>query len=148
MTPPPLDIDACGEKLALLQDLLADLDRHSAPSGDDLRRDRDLRHVIERILTQLVDVAVGLNGMLLSTAAARRPTGYRDSFVLLGTTGLLPPELAQRLAPAAGMRNLLTHEYGSIDLDVVAGAVPIARRDFGAYVEVVADHLRTRHDVG
>lgn len=32
MTPPTLDVDACIEKLVLLDDLLADLDRHGDPS--------------------------------------------------------------------------------------------------------------------
>jgi uncharacterized protein YutE (UPF0331/DUF86 family) len=145
MTPPPLDVDACQQKLVLLADLLADLERHGDPTGDELRADRDRRHVIERILTQLVDIAVGLNGLLARALGHRQPTGYRDSFELLGQIGVLPPDLARRLAPAAGMRNLLTHEYGSIDLDVVAAAVPLARRDFGEYVRTVrallANHL-------
>ena len=39
------------------------------------------------------------------------------------------------------MRNILTHEYGQIDLGLVASAVPIAREDFGAYVRHVRDTL-------
>lgn len=142
MTPPTLDVDACIEKLVLLDDLLADLDRHGDPTGQQLHRDRDLRHIVERILTQLVDLAVPLNGTLIAATGGRRPTGYRDSFQLLGDAGILPVELAERLAPAAGMRNLLTHEYGAIDLDLVAAAVPTARADFGAYVRTVRDHLQ------
>jgi uncharacterized protein YutE (UPF0331/DUF86 family) len=144
VTPPALDLDACEQKLALLADLLADLERQGAPGGDELRADRDRRHVVERVLTQLVDVAVGLNGLIARGLGHRRPTGYRDSFELLGQLGVLPAELVERLRPSAGMRNLLTHEYGSIDLDVVAAAVPVARRDYGAYVEHVRERL-ARH---
>lgn len=138
MTPPTLDVDACQRKLELLVDLLGDLDRHGDPTGEQLRLDRDLRHIVERVLTQLVDVAVACNGLLARGLGARRPSGYRDSFTLLGEAGILPPAVMDRLAPAAGMRNLLTHEYGSIDVDLVAAAVPRARRDFRAYVDAVA----------
>lgn len=142
MTPPALDVEACQLKLQLLVDLLADLDRHGDPSAAQLRADRDLRHIMERVLTQLVDVAVACNGLLARGRAHRRATGYRDSFTLLADAGILDAELMDRLAPAAGMRNLLTQQYGSIDLELVADAVPRSRRDFGDYVAAVAALLR------
>ncbi len=136
-----MDIAACQEKLALLADLLTDLDRQANPTADDLRADRDRRHVIERILTQLVDIAVGLNSLLLRGHGHRHASSFRESFTRLAETGIVPPDLASRLGLAAGMRNILTHEYGQIALDLVASAVPIAREDFGAYVRHVRDTL-------
>lgn len=144
MTPRPADPEVVLEKLALLHDLLDDLARQGEPRGDELAGDRDRRHVIERILTQLVDIAVGCNGMLLRGQGKRAPTTYRDSFDLLARSGVLPDELAESLARSVGMRNLLTHEYGRIDLDQVAAAVPVARSDYTAYVDHVRAHLRTR----
>jgi uncharacterized protein YutE (UPF0331/DUF86 family) len=146
MTPPALDVAACQEKLALQADLLADLDRQGSPSADDLRGDRDRRHVIERILTQLVDIAVGLNALLLRGYGHRRPSSYRESFTRMAEVGIVPVELATRLGLAAGMRNILTHEYGQIDLDLVAATVPAARQDFGAYVRHVRNALLAPSD--
>lgn len=143
MTPPSLDIAACEAKLVLLADLLADLERQGEPEGADLRHDRDRRHVVERILTHLVDIAAGLNATLARGAGLRAPTGYRDGFELLGRGDVLDPGLTERLLPSTGMRNLLTHEYGRIDLDLVAAAVPQARRDFADYVRAVRARLRS-----
>lgn len=148
MTPPELDVDACQQKLMLLSDLLSDLDRHGDPTGAQLRTDRDLRHIIERVLTQLVDITVATNSLLARAQGLRRPGGYRDSFLLLADAGVLPAELMDRLAPSAGMRNLLTHEYGRIDHDLVAAAVPRARADFRAYVEAVAQLLAEEEGSG
>ncbi len=142
MTPPRLDVDACQEKLALLADLVADLDRYLDVTGGGLRADRDRRHVVERILTQLVDIASSLNSLLARGLGHRAPTGYRDGFELLRDLGVLPPDLVERLLPSVGMRNLLTHEYGRIDLDLVAAATPAAQRDYASYVEVVRSVLR------
>ena len=136
-----MDVAACQEKLALLADLLADLDRQDNPTADALRADRDRRHVIERILTQLVDIAVGLNSLLLRGHGHRHASSYRESFTRLTEAGIVPPDLASRLALSAGMRSILTHEDGQIDLDLVASAAPIAREDFGAYVRHVRDAL-------
>ena len=78
-----LDVDACQEELALAADLLADLDRQPALTGEVRRGDRDRRHIVERILTQLVDIAASLNALLARGLAHRSPTGYRDSLELL-----------------------------------------------------------------
>jgi uncharacterized protein YutE (UPF0331/DUF86 family) len=142
MTPPRLDVDACQEKLALMADLVADLDRHAEVTGAVLRADRDRRHVVERILTQLVDIAGGLNSLLARGLGHRAPTGYRDGFELLRQLDLLPQELVDRLLPSVGMRNLLTHEYGRIDLDLVAAATSASRRDYADFVEVTRAALR------
>ncbi len=141
MTPPGLDIAACEAKLVLLADLVVDLDHQGEPTGADLRQDRDRRHVVERVITQLVDIAAGLNATLVRGAGLRAPTGYRDGFELVARAGVLTAELTDRLMPSTGMRKLLTHEYGRIDLDVVAAAVPIARRDYADYIRAVRSHL-------
>ena len=142
MTPPRLDVDACQEKLALMADLVADLDRQAEVTGAVLRADRDRRHVVERILTQLVDIAGGLNSLLTRGLGHRAPTGYREGFEVLRQLGLLPKELVDRLLPSVGMRNLLTHEYGRIDLDLVAAATSASRRDYADFVEVTRAALR------
>jgi uncharacterized protein YutE (UPF0331/DUF86 family) len=53
----------------------------------------------------------------------------------------LPRPLADDLLPSVGMRNLLVHEYTSVDLARVAAAVPIAVTQYGAYVRSVASWL-------
>ncbi|MPZ54428.1 MAG: DUF86 domain-containing protein [Acidimicrobiia bacterium] len=141
MTPPPFDVAACEAKLVVLADLLDDLDRQGLSSGADLRNDRDRRHVVERILTQLVDIASGLNAILARAVAHRAPTGYREGFDLVAKAGVLSTELTERLLPSVGMRNILTHEYGTVGLDVVANAIPSALRDYGDYVRQIRSYL-------
>ncbi len=53
----------------------------------------------------------------------------------------MPQELAQRLAPSAGLRNVLVHEYAQVDLALVARGVELARSDSRAYVREVARAL-------
>ena len=141
MTPPDPDLDAAEAKLILISDLLHDLDRLGDVGAADLRADRNLRHVVERVLTQLVDLAAGLNTVLARLRSHRRPSGYRDSFKLLVESGVLHSDLAARLESSVGMRNILTHEYGNVDLTKVAEAVPVARTDYGEYLEQIRAFL-------
>lgn len=49
----------------------------------------------------------------------------------------MPRELADELAPSAGLRNRLVHQYDDIDDAIVLRAVGEARRSFGAYAAAV-----------
>lgn len=58
--------------------------------------------------------------------------------------GALEPELADRLAPSAGLRNVFVHGYDEVDLDLLAAGVALAVRDYPRYVVQVADYARER----
>lgn len=63
---------------------------------------------------------------------------YRESFLLAARGGALPDELAERLAPSAGLRNVLVHAYVAVDLRQVVG---LSRTGYRAYVQPVADRV-------
>ncbi|MBW3665322.1 MAG: DUF86 domain-containing protein [Actinobacteria bacterium] len=141
MTPRQLDRGTVQRKLELLSDLLTDLDHLGDVSAERLERERGTRHIVERVLTQLVDIAAGVNAHVVSARGPRAPSDYRGSFELLARLGAIEPELASALRSSVGLRNILTHEYGRIDLTKVAAAVPAAREQYGSYVEQVAAFL-------
>lgn len=61
------------------------------------------------------------------------PDSYREIFTTLAKRGILPAPLAEALAKACGMRDVLTHLYDTIDLSRVVRAVEPAvalYRDF------------------
>lgn len=90
------------------------------------RRDRadfdgsaDLRDVAERNLEVAAQCCLDMANRIISESGARKPTDYRASITALAEIGVLPAEFARRLAPLAGFRNILVHEYAEIDWDLV-----------------------------
>lgn len=138
MTAAPVDLAMVTAKLRLMHDLLDDLTASGEVTATRLAQDRMFRHAVERILTQLVDLAVSVNSHVAAARLGRAPTSYRESFAQAAQAGVIGTELAARLAPAAGLRNVLVHEYTDVDVQLVAAAVPAALRDFGAYIAEVA----------
>jgi uncharacterized protein YutE (UPF0331/DUF86 family) len=63
---------------------------------------------------------------------------------LAAQAGAVPADLAERLAASAGLRNILTHEYVSVDLKIVAGSIPLVRTGYHDYVTGLARYL-ARH---
>lgn len=141
MTPPALDAALVHAKLRSMRELLDDLDAAGPVDAARLTDDRMLRHAVERILTRLVELAAAVNGHLAVGRLGRGAATYRESFALAAETGVVPEDLAERLAPSAGLRNVLVHEYAQVDLALVARGVELARTDFRAYVREVARAL-------
>lgn len=141
MTPSPLDRDAVQRKLRLMSDLLDDLAAVGAVDAQRLADDRLLRYAIERILMQLVDLAVTVGTQVVLARGGAAPRTYRESFATLADAGLLDRDLAGRLAPSVGLRSVLAHEYTEVDLRAVLAAVPRALEDYRVYVAEVARAL-------
>jgi uncharacterized protein YutE (UPF0331/DUF86 family) len=142
MSPRELQVARVHASLARLRQLLDDLDAFvGEPSADDLGEDRARRYIAERILTQLVEVAVSVNSHVAAAVLGRAPVDHRASFDLAAEAGLLPAPLAADLRDATGLRNVLVHQYLDVDLQVVAEAVPRARGGLGDHLQVHVEVL-------
>lgn len=144
MSPRDFSREVLQVRLGLMRELLDDLDAMGDVTVGSLTQDRITRRAAERILTQLVDLAADINTHAATSLGGLRPTEYRQSFDAAVTAGLIEQELADALKSSVGMRDVLIHEYVATDLEMVAAAVPLARRDYAAYVRSVATWLQAR----
>lgn len=140
----PVDAALVRRKLATIARNLDDLAPIAGLSPDAYLEDRFRRKGTERLLQELIEAAVDTNLHILRTTGAATPPDYYESFVAPGREGIIPADLASRLAPAAGLRNRLVHEYDAIDDEIVLDAVTRARRDFAEYVAAVEAYLSGR----
>ncbi len=99
------------------------------------------RRATERLLQEAIDAAVDANTHLLRGAGRPVPEDYFRSFIALGEAGIVEATLARDLAPAAGLRNRIVHEYDDLDEALVFQAAQAAPARFGAYVVAVERFL-------
>jgi uncharacterized protein YutE (UPF0331/DUF86 family) len=144
VSPREFDPEVAQRRLRMLEELLDDLASIGDVDRARLVEDRLLRHAVERILTQLVELAVSVNSHVAATYVGQAPADYRSSFDLAVSAGLIDGDLSKRLQRSVGLRNILTHEYVTADLAVVARSVTEAREDYAAYVRAVAGWLLSR----
>ncbi len=78
-------------------------------------QDRTAREVVVLNLFVALQHCLAIATHWLADAKLDVPGAYREVFVALGNRGVLPSELAQRLAAASGLRNLIAHRYGVLD---------------------------------
>jgi uncharacterized protein YutE (UPF0331/DUF86 family) len=104
---PPLDAAIIRRKMQLISQNLRHL--------EEVQRIGFERKAAERLLQELIEAAIDINLYILAASGAGVPDESYRSFIQLGTSGVLGEELARKLAPAAGLRNRLVHEYQDID---------------------------------
>lgn len=136
-----LDRALVRRKLAAIVRNLEDLAAVEDLALKDYRRDRFRQKGTERLLQETIEAAVDVSLHLLRAAGHAAPPDYHQTFVQLGRSGLIPEDLGGRLAPSAGLRNRLVHEYDDIDDAIVLRAVGEARREFAEFVAAVERYL-------
>ena len=77
----------------------------------------------ERFLALLETLRQALGQHLIAERGLPVPSSYREIFTVLGTSGVLDGGLAGRLQGWGGLRNLIAHQYGSLNLELVAHAL-------------------------
>ncbi len=70
---------------------------------------------MQRACEQCIDLA----NHTIRTMKLGLPRESRDSFRLLATHKIIPAELADRLCKMIGFRNILVHEYQSLDVQLM-----------------------------
>lgn len=69
----------------------------------------------ERYLQLALECSIDLANHFIADGALKTPDSNKATFQILGSEGVIPADLAARLAKAAGLRNILVHEYLEID---------------------------------
>lgn len=146
MTPATSDRDVVHQRLRLVRELLDDLEAYRGRTGTDLTADRTSRYVVERLLTAMVEVAASVNSHLAASSLGRAPATYRESFLAAAQAGWITDDTAAALAPSAGLRNIVIHASGAIDLDLVADAIGPALDGYAQWIEQIAERLTNADD--
>ena len=141
MTPPRIDRDTIQRRLRLMRDSLDRLETLRAITATRLDAEPLTRAAAERLLQVIVDLAVDVNGHLVTAIRGSAPETGHASFIDLAACGVITPEFSARLAPSAGLRNVLVHQYVDIRTDLVASSIDTTLEAFPAYIEAIAGYL-------
>ena len=106
-------------RLQRLDESLQRLEALSGLAQDDFLGDADLRDIVERNLEVAAQCCIDIAHRIVSLEGAPGPRDAHESLLRLGEVGVLDPAFAREFSPVAGFRNVLAHEYLSIDWNLV-----------------------------
>jgi uncharacterized protein YutE (UPF0331/DUF86 family) len=99
------------------------------------------RKGIERVLQEAIEAALDINAHLIAERGVDVPDDYYGGFIKLGELGIVSRQLAGALAPSAGLRNRLVHEYDEIDDAKVLAALATILDLYPRYIAAIEAEL-------
>ena len=107
--------------LNALSEALNDWERYQSVPVEQFRDTRDTRNMVLHGMLLAIQSAIDIATDTIAEKGLKRPTSYRETFLVLAAEGILTPELASSLSDLAGFRNVLVHMYWDLDVLQVHG---------------------------
>jgi uncharacterized protein YutE (UPF0331/DUF86 family) len=73
----------------------------------------------ERYFEKIMEATIDLAFLIIKNKGLKMPEDEESSFIFLSNEKIISEELARKLKEAKGMRNVIAHEYGRIDDNLV-----------------------------
>ncbi len=97
-----------------------------------------LLHILQLLVEHVTDTGnhllAGINEQVTDDA--------RETLLTLGRRKILPYELAERIGPMIGFRNVVVHEYLTVDPGIVHWVLRDGLAEFEQFAEYIEDYLR------
>jgi len=93
----------------------------------------------ERYLERLISRAIDINQHIIAEkgSVALSVKKYHDTFLVLAELGVYPKDFAEKIAPSAGLRNALVHDYNNIDKEMLQKSIKEAIWEYNEYSKYI-----------
>ncbi|MEK7208814.1 MAG: HepT-like ribonuclease domain-containing protein [Patescibacteria group bacterium] len=91
-------------------------------------------HTVERLFQLIVDTAIDINTHIINQNNLSVPNDYQGTFTVLAENKIFPMEFALKISPSVGLRNLIVHKYGKVDIKKMVDDI---RSEIGDYIEYI-----------
>lgn len=139
-----LDKLLVGRKLAQIETYLRQIADFSKISLSQYKNDWKTQRIVERTLQILIEVCIDIANHIISDQGMRLPTGYADTFKILMENKVIGKTLCGTLEKMAKFRNVVVHQYETIDPAIVISILHKNLRDFEKYKEAIIKYLSSQ----
>lgn len=122
---------------------LAKLAPYSEKTFEEIAAAPELMPFIERMLERIVTRAIDMNRHILAEIGdgTEHLQTNEDTFLALVKHDVIGRELAKQIAPSAGLRNRLVHDYDDTDDKIVFQSVGKALEQYPPYCQAVLEFV-------
>jgi len=138
-----VDRPLLARKVAVVRDAVARIRSVLPPSREAFEADRTAREIVVLNLFVGIQACLDLATHWLADEGWTVPQRYGEIFLGLADHGIVPRPLAIRLVAAAGLRNLVAHQYGALEwARIYATASSSALDDLEEFCAALATKVR------
>lgn len=137
----PIEEEIIRKKLAVIIACLNALDPIKGMTVEEYIGDLYKRKAAERLMQELIEAAIDINTHIIVHIGNTTPEDYYESFIKLGEFRVISKNLAEELAPSAGLRNRLVHEYDTLEDPIVLEAIGTAEVLYPRYIKEIEGYI-------
>lgn len=104
------------------------------------------QRVVERTLQMMIETCADIANHIIADTNMRPPTGYADTFRVLFENRIISAELFSVMEKMAKFRNIVVHQYESVDAEIVILVLRKHLADFVTFKDAILSFL-TRQPV-
>ena len=115
----PVDKELLARHLRLLRDSLVILRDLGKSSCEEFVADFHIYGLAERYLQSAIESCLHICSVLIAALGLRKPEGYHELLSIVAAQQLIPRTLAYRLELLINLRDILVHEPGTLDHELL-----------------------------
>ena len=128
------------DKIEEIEQYVDELDEIIPEDFSEYVEDRKAKAACERYFEKIIEAVVDLAFLVIKASGLKIPEDDKGAFEILANAKRISEELAAKLRDAKGMRNIIAHEYGSIDDELVFESIKNAlTKDVGEFVKSISN---------
>jgi uncharacterized protein YutE (UPF0331/DUF86 family) len=133
-----------GRKLTQIDTYLKQIGDFSKISLIQYKNNWKTQRIVERTLHILIEVCIDIANHIISDQEMRLPTGYADTFKVLMENNVIDKKLCGTLEKMAKFRNVVVHQYETIDPTIVVSILHRNLWDFKKYKKAIIKYLSSQ----
>ena len=138
----PVELDVIQRKLTSMSENLELLRPIAELSFRQYQERVYQKKAAERLLQTIIEAAIDINNRLLvGSGFPAAEDSYQSFLDVAQKTAILNPALAEELAPSAGLRNRLVHEYERLDDAMIFTSVRKTLTQYPRYMLAVLQYV-------
>ncbi len=96
----------------------------------------------KQALLESIEACIDISNHIIATLGLRRPTDYKDIFLILGEQDILDRTLSRKMQEMAKFRNVLVHRYINIETERLFHLMKNETDDFKEFIKQILDYLK------
>jgi uncharacterized protein YutE (UPF0331/DUF86 family) len=131
-------------KIASLAEYREQIGEYSTITVDSYRSDWKIQRIVERTLQMMIELCADIASHVISDNELRTPETYADTFRVLAENGILTPEQLAVMEKMAKFRNIVVHQYETVNAEIVILVLRHHLNDFKKFSDSVIQFINRR----
>ncbi len=134
------------DKIEAIEEFLEELKEFTPAAFEEYASNKQVKAACERAVEKVIEAVTDLSFIIISIKKLKIPEDDIASFRILAENKIIPNSLYLKLKDARGMRNILIHQYGEIDDNLIFSAIKDdIEHDVKKFLEIVKERILKEH---